>query len=202
MDKIQLWHTRYRIKETPFVQPTIQSLYSSRSMVKEASYSFSLEKSEWDHKSGQYIKAVKIITRNINLFLIQLGLNCFTETQWLQRHHKLLMAKTMLCPTLPAIFHITFQCTEQSGSRQHREQLFHMLGEKLHVTRRCNWSSDRTFKLTGYFILVVFLECIYRHFFIINWEWMWILRVQVVRNDILDWLHFFRKKIEGTWICN
>lgn len=98
-------------------------------MVKKASYSFSLEKLDGDHKSGQYIKAVKRMIRNINLFLIQLSLNCFTETQWLQRHHKMLMAKPTLCPTLPAMFYITFQCTEQSGSRHHTEQLFHMLRE-------------------------------------------------------------------------
>lgn len=71
---------------------------------KGSSLSFSLEKSNGDHKPGQHIKAVKRITRNINLFPIQFSLNCFTEAQWLQRHHKLLMAKTMLCPTLPAIF--------------------------------------------------------------------------------------------------
>lgn len=86
------------------------------------------------------------MTRNINLLLIQFSLNWFTETQGLQRHHKLLMAKTMLCLTLPAFFYITFQCTEQSGSRHHTEQLFHVLRDTLHVTGRCNWSSDLTFK--------------------------------------------------------
>lgn len=83
MGKTQEWHKRYRIKETPFVQPTTWSLCSSRSTVKEAAYSFSLEKSDGDHKSGQCIKAVKGMTRNINLFQIQLSLNCFTHTQWL-----------------------------------------------------------------------------------------------------------------------
>lgn len=78
--KIQIQHTRYTIKETPFIKPTTWLLHSSRSTVKAASYSLFLEKSEGDHKSGQYVKTVKRMNRSINLFQIQDILNCFTET--------------------------------------------------------------------------------------------------------------------------
>lgn len=60
----------YKIQETPFVQTTTWPLNPSRSMVKEALYSFSLEKSDGDHKSGQYIKAVERILTYFQFSLV------------------------------------------------------------------------------------------------------------------------------------
>lgn len=42
--------------------------------------SLSLEKSEGGHKSGQYVKVVKRMTRSITFFWFQDILNCFTKT--------------------------------------------------------------------------------------------------------------------------
>lgn len=74
----------------------------------------SLEKSEWDHKSGLYVQVVKRMHRSINLFQIQDIPNHLLKTEWLQtelvaeqRHQKLLVGKNVLCCALPAISYIS-----------------------------------------------------------------------------------------------